>query len=333
MTAAVRPIGTAPPVAELIDRWEREGLVSAELARLLRADAAAYLLVTPSAGEVSGRRPTESLLTEALSYLGGGLVLAAGGLLTARLWRDLAFSGRLLLASAATALLLGAGLLVPARLGAAGGRVRRVLWVLSAAAFAGLLTLVAVDGLDIDGESAVVPMLAAGGTACYAAMLWWRERSSLQQLALLAASAVFAVFAGIQLFGDHEGLVPGLALIGLGVAWGVAGWRRLITPERTAVLAACAAALLGAAISAGGASRGWAWLLAVGVVLAVVTLAVETSNLPLLGVATVGAITILPGAVTHFFPSVVGAALVLLAAGVGLIASGLTIAGRRAKPG
>jgi hypothetical protein len=319
------------PVAGALDRWEREGLISAELADSLREDLAAHDASDVAAPTSRAPRPApESLLTEALSYLGGVLVLLAGGLLTTRLWDDLDLGGRALLAAATTALLLGAGLLVPRRLGPAGQRVRRALWLLSTAAFAGLLAVVTTDGLDREGAG--VGMLVGGGTAVYAAALWWRERSAIQQLALFAASVGFVAATGIELLGDHQGLVPGLAVLVLAALWGVAAHRGLVTPRRPGIAAGGATALFGGLVTTG-SERGAAFVLAVVVVVAVVALAVLLDELPLLGIGAVGAVFILPSAVGHFFPSVVGAAVVLLVAGVGLIASGLTIAGRRSRPG
>jgi hypothetical protein len=327
MTTPLLPAAPAPAgLAELLDRWEREGLLTSEQARLLREDVAAHPeVVEAPAGPRSG---SESLLTEALSYLGGVLVLTAGGLLTARLWEDLSYGSRLLLASATTALLLGTGLLVPGRLGAAGQRVRRVLWLLSTAAFAGLLALAGHDGLDLRGSALAV--VVTGGTAGYAAGLWWRERSTVQQLALLAACLGFVATAGIELLGDHQSVVPGLAVLVTAALWGLAAQRQLVMPRRTGVVAACAAALLGALVATSG-NDDWSQLLAVGVVVAVVVLAVRWSDLLVLAVGAVGALFVLPGAVGHFFPSVVGAAVVLLIAGVSLIAAGLAIASRRTK--
>jgi hypothetical protein len=311
----------------VLDRWEHEGLVSTEQAGILRRDLAAHA-ETDTALPGLPQGGSESLLTEALSYLGGVLVLVAGGLLTARLWSDLAFGGRALLAAAAAALLLGAGLLVPGRLGAAGQRVRRVLWLLATAAFAGLLGVVTVDGLDRQGAD--VGMLVAGGTAVLAAALWWRERGILQHLALFGSCAGFVVATGVQMLGDRQGVVPGMALLGLAALWGVAAHSGRLAPLRTGIATSGAAALFGGLVTTG-SEEGWAFVLAVLVVLAVVVVAVLLSELPLLGIGAVGALFVLPGAVGHFFPGVVAAAVVLLIAGVGLIVSGLTIAGRRAR--
>lgn len=310
-------------VAAALDRWEREGLVSAEQADQLRAELSTGRLPAPPSGPVR-----ESLLTEALSYLGGVLVLVAGGLLTARFWDDLSFGGRATLAAAATLLLLGAGVVVPGRLGAAGTRVRSVLWVLAVGACAALLAIVALDGWDLEGEP--VGMVVAGGAGALAATLWWQLRSSLQLLALAATGGVFAGTTAAQLSGDRDGAASGLAVLGLAALGGAAALRGWAEPVRTALAAAAAGGIVGALVTTSG-DDGWAHLLAVGVVTAVVVAAVRLDDLLLLGIGAVGALQVLPRAVAHFFPGLVAAAVVLLVAGAALIASGLAIARRRAR--
>jgi hypothetical protein len=49
------------------------------------------------------------LVTEALGYLGGVLILVAAGLITARFWEDMALGLRLGLVAAASVLLLAIG--------------------------------------------------------------------------------------------------------------------------------------------------------------------------------------------------------------------------------
>src|SRR5687767_12046330 len=86
-----------PEVCDALDRWEQEGLVDAELAARLRAELAGRDGGPPPPAPPPVERESverESLLTEALSYLGAVLVLVAGGLLTSRFWDDLSFSER-----------------------------------------------------------------------------------------------------------------------------------------------------------------------------------------------------------------------------------------------
>jgi hypothetical protein len=80
----------AAELQELLDRWVVAGLITTEQAERIRsqefgvpARPAASSLGAPAA--VRGT----SLMTEALGYLGGVLVVIAAGLLTARMWPDL----------------------------------------------------------------------------------------------------------------------------------------------------------------------------------------------------------------------------------------------------
>jgi hypothetical protein len=170
----------AAEIQELLDRWVVAGLITSEQAERIRsqefgvpARPADSSLGAPAAV------PGTSLMTEALGYLGALLVLVAAGLLTARIWPDLSLGAELLLAAAAAAALLAAGALVPDRLSATGSRLRAVLWLLSTAACAALLALVASQGLDWREWDVV--LFAGGGTAIYAFALWWPHRHLIQQ--------------------------------------------------------------------------------------------------------------------------------------------------------
>jgi Predicted membrane protein (DUF2157) len=328
VTRTAAPLGgDRSAVDAAVDRWQAQGLVSAELAERLRADLAAHQHPAPLP---SPSRQRESLLTEALSYLGGVLVLVAAGLLTARFWPDLPFSGRVVLAAAATLLLLSAGLAVPGRLGTAGARVRSVLWTLSVAACAALLAVVAVDGWDLEGTA--VGMVVTGGSGLLAAGLWWRMQAPLQLLAVGATAAGLAATTAVQLLGDDDGRSAGLAVLAVALLGGVAGLRGWLEPVGTAVVAAGAGAVVGALITTSG-DDGWAHALAVAVVVGVVVTAVLLDDLALLAVGAVGALQVLPRAVDHFFPGLVAAAVALMVAGAGLITSGVVITRRRARAG
>ncbi|MER7251407.1 DUF2157 domain-containing protein [Kribbella sp. NPDC000426] len=318
------------PVPELIDHWLGEGLITAEQAARMRAelDHAARLPAGPLPVEARrSRNPRQvaSLVTEALAYLGGVIILVAVGLLVARHWQALGDGGQLGLLGGATAALLVAGLVVPVSRGPASYRLRSVLWVLSSAAAAAFFALFADRVLHLDGEAAT--LVAASAVTALAAALWWRLRALPQQVVFFVASMV-AGAAAVAEFTDEPRL-PGLAVWGIGVAWFVLGLRGTLPPRRPVLALAACAALVGAVMTMP-ADAGL--VLALCTVVAIVVVAVLVRDLLLLAVGAVGALNILPAVVTHWFPGDLAAPLVLLVVGGLLVASAVYTATARRKP-
>ena len=78
-----------------------------------------------------------SLVTEALGYLGGIILLVGTILIGSQFWPALGAGGRLALVLLVAVGLLVAGALVPEGRGAVGNRLRAVLWALSVGALTG----------------------------------------------------------------------------------------------------------------------------------------------------------------------------------------------------
>jgi hypothetical protein len=234
---------------------------------------------------------------------------------------------RLGLTAAAAALLLAAGVAVPERLGAAGRRLRAVLWLLSAGAFAGFLALIGAEALDWqNGED--VTVFVGGGTAAYAGALYARHRSVLQQAALFVALVTTAAAGAAHLEGG-EVTAPGLTVWGLGLVWLALAWGGLLPPRRAAYVLGSIGALLGAQMTM---TTGWGHFVALGTVAALIGAAVLVGDLVVLGIGAVGALMILPGTMAYYFPGALAAPLALLAAGVLLVAAALRTARRRGQP-
>ena len=294
-------------LAAHVRRWVDSGLISPEQAEhILAAEAG-----PPERPATASRVP---LVAEALGYVGGVLVLVGAVTVADRYWSQIGVGGRLGIAFGAAALLLATGAAVPARRAEVGRRLRGVCWLLSAALFGTGLALLGDEVLQLRGES--VALVAAGGTACYSAVLWWRHRGVLQQAALLAALAVTAGSAAAHLPGDEDA-VTGLAVWGVGAAWAVLGWGRVIAARTVAYALGGAVVVIGAQFTV---EDGWGAALAVGSVVALVAAGAWLRELVLLGVGAVGTLLTVPAVVAQYFPDTLAVPLALVGCGVLLVA-------------
>jgi uncharacterized membrane protein len=135
-------------VPALVDHWVAEGIITQEQAERIRSEQARISSLGNVPSAIPARRDRGPLVTEALGYLGGVLILVAAGLLTAQFWQDMPLGVRLAVVAGAAAALLAAGAAaVPERLGPAGHRLRSVLWLLCVGAVGAFLVLLTGDGL------------------------------------------------------------------------------------------------------------------------------------------------------------------------------------------
>ncbi|MBB3043775.1 DUF2157 domain-containing protein [Nocardioides soli] len=301
----------------LVEGWLEAGLITADQADRMVAAV--------------GRVPTTGhrlapLAVEALAYVGGAVVLAGCGLLSASFWADLPDVARFAVVGVAALLLLLAGAAVPRRLAAAGRRVRSVLWLASTVAWAGAAAVLLDDVLASEGlDSATTAVLVAAATLTYAAGLWAALRYGLQQAATLAAAAALAAALAVRLDLPGE---PGLGVWIVGASWFGLGWLRVITPCETPIALGAAAAVVGAMTTAA-SDLGMALTLTT--VVAVIAAAVIRRDLVLLGLGTVAALLNAPAAIGRWFAGSAAAALVLVIVGCGLVAIAIWMA-RRAWP-
>ena len=321
----------------LVERWVAHKLISREQAERIYAEEhlvpeppsapAPEVTVTPVGPRPAPGPPARvSLVTEALGYLGGVLILVATVVITARYWDELSLGIRLGLAAAAAALLLAAGIAVPERLGEAGRRLRAVLWLASTGAFTGFLALIATEVFD--WNDADVALFTAGASAIYAGTLWAYRPSGLQQVAVFGAFVATAVSAAGHLEAADE-TAPGLAAWGLGLVWLALAWGGLLPPRQVAYVLGSVGALFGAQATM---STGWGHVVALGTVTGLVGVAVLIGNLVVLGIGAVGMLMIIPETMEYYFPGALAAPLALLAAGVLLVAAALLTARRRSEP-
>jgi len=307
----VAPVRTAGTLAAMTDRWVRAGIITQRQADQIQADA----------GPVRGT----SLVIEAMGYLGGVVILVALGLLTGWAWHVLSTGWRVATAAAVSGSMIAAGAAVPAAASATGRRLRAVLWLTATVALAGFLALLGAEGFAWT-DHLVVAVFAAAGAGVGAAALWFVHRHPVQHAAVLVSLLVAAGTAAALLRGPDA--LPGLAVWGVGAAWLALSWGGLFGPRRVGMILAAAATATAAAMMV---NSGWATVLALLTVAALVLLAVAVRDLILLAVGSLATLVVLPAAVTELVPGAVSAGLALLAVGLALI--GLAVLTARRRPG
>lgn len=313
-----------------LDGWVDAGLITTEQRRAIerheaQAGTRAHQLrvVPPTDAAVA-----PSLVTEALGYLGGVIMLVGAGLLVGMYWADLSVAVRLVLVGLAAVALVVAGSAVPDRFGAPAGRLRSVLWALGVAATGAFFTILSVDVLDRTDEDALIVL--APPTAVVAAVLWRLRRTWLQQLALLAPVLLWAVAAALQL--SDSDASPGLAMWVVGVAWAATAWAGLLEPREVGVATGALAAGFGAMTITGTTIADLGVLMGLATALGLVSLALRERNLAWLGVGAVLLLWTAPRAIVEWFPGRASAALTLLVTGGLLVGAAVWVARHKGAP-
>jgi hypothetical protein len=316
---------------ELLQRWTADGIITPDQAARMRTYVDAGEPAAP-AHPTPAHRP--QLVVEALGYLGGAIVVAGAALIAAQYWDDLDTAWRLAALGATTLVLLAAGAAVPDALGAAGDRMRSVLWLASTAAFSGFLAVLAEGALELGSQGNL--LLISSGCALYATALyalpiyttvaWAGHRAPLQQVAMMLAFALTA--SALINFAWVSDDLPGLGAWAVGLAWAFLGRGGVLVPGRLAVVLGSATAVFGAMLT-GGSDAGM--VLTLLTVVAVVGAAVAVRDLALLAVGSLGALASVPAAMTKWFPDSAAAAYALVLVGGVLVAVAVVIA-RRGMP-
>lgn len=320
-------LSTHTVVAALVDA----GLV--EPARRDEADVvvrSALGRAAPMGGPVTST-PMRRRMAEIAGYVGGAFVVGAAVLFFSQAWTDLglALQVGLLLGSAAVLALAGVGFVR-----AAGGRAalltgqeavrRRLTSVLLTAAAA--CTAFGV-GLLLDDRMTneeLVMMLAALTAAAIALGGYLVAPTTVGQLGT-AFATFLAVPSGLGALGSNEvSTLPfGLIVLGLGIAWLVAAERQLWHETLSARLIGSAFAVLGAQLPVFD-DPAWIGYFATAVVGAVAFwMYVGTRAWPFLAAGVVAVTLAVPEALDDWFGGSLGAAGLLLVAGVTLLVAAL----------
>jgi hypothetical protein len=321
------PIKTPYDTHRLLQKWPRQGLISADEAARIEAseaaDAARQAVKEPKPAGVPARRPAAAGLTEALGYVGSSLIVLAVIVLIGRNWHDFSFAIRVVIPAVACLLLLGAGLAVPAKSGGVARRVQAVLWTASAGLLMGTLSVVGADGFD--WEPSHVVQFAAGLTAIFTVTLWARSGVAILHVALFVALLATAGAAADQIAPLHEQAV-GMGIWAMAAGWVLLGRLGLVTPAELAYPVGCLAAIAGAQATS---TVRWGSIFAVLTTAAVIAFAVRQRSLVLLGVGTYGLLVTVPAATEKLWHGSAGVSFGLLIAGTVLVLCALWIMRRR----
>jgi hypothetical protein len=317
-------------MARLLDHWVEADIISGAQADRIRADTAELADPAPTPRGRPVGAPTErrvsagSLVAEAMGYLGGVIVAVGLGLVIGRYWPDLATAARVGLAAGVASLLLVAGTAATDRLGAAGGRLRSVLWVGASFGYFASLALLASERFGWTDERVLV--FAAGGAAVVSVGLWAVHRRVLQQASALGF-LLMAVAAATSMV-TNSSTMAGVAVWAVGVASVVAGAVDVVRPARGALVLGAIATIVG---SVWIEDEPWGTWIALATVAGLVGYAVLVRNLVLLAVASLGTLVVLPALVMRYFPGMLSAALTLMVVGLLLVVTAVLTARRRPR--
>lgn len=330
--------------AHLVDPVARQPSVDV-VARVLESPAGATGEPGGPAGVAATTPVRRSLpqLVEVVAYLGGALVLAAGGLFLIQQWDALGFGARVALLAVVSVVLGVAGVVssrVPA--GAASLRDesqdarRRLAGVLltgAALAVAILVGYVTDELMDTSYPEIYWPAVAGAGAGALVAAIGYRiAPTAVGVVAMLSGVMTMAgnLVSGIDV--GSEGDTVGVVFVGVGVVWLVLtelGVFREVTIARTLGVAVT---LFGAQSPAIDGTHAWLGY-ALTVLVAVVGIAIYLGKVawPYLAAAVVAVTLVVPEAVSDWTEGSLGAVGGVLVAGVTLLVA--SFAGYRLREG
>ena len=277
----------------------------------------------------SGARSLPQLV-EVVAYLGGALVLAAGGLFLAQQWDDLGFGARVALLAVVAGVLAGAGV-VAARTPAGGPSLRdesedsrrRLAGTLltgAALVLAFLVGLVVDHATDTTGTGVYWPVVLGAVVGVLVAALAYRIAATALGVVGMMIGLVTVVSNLVGAVDRNEGDVLGVVLLVLAAVWlGLTerGWFREVMVARSlGVLTA----LSGAQSPVIDGSHAWLGYLLTALV-AVVGIAVYLGRVawPYLAAAVVAVTLVVPEAVSDWTDDSLGAIGAVLVTGVTLL--------------
>lgn len=299
------------PVAAALHRAVDAGVLSdAQMEAVLANERVAK----PAAHGEDGTRRFPAVL-EALGYLGAIFVMVGAVTLVARFWGDLATWTRITILGGAAAALTGAGLSVRDESEPVLWRLRGVLLFLGSAALGGFTGLLAVDGFDWRDEP--VAVLLGTAVAVHGGLLWRRKDRPLQH-AVTLVGILTALIAALNWAGSREGVI-GIALWGLGGAWLVASYRRLLPPAMVGLAFGAALPLIGAGVT-GGQWQHFGVLFGLASAALLIAGGIRGDEFLVTGIGVVGAFGYLPATVNVFFGGTIGVPAAMLLCGVALLA-------------
>jgi hypothetical protein len=284
---------------------------------------------SPGAADASSRRSLPQLV-EVVAYLGGALVLSAGGLFLVQQWGDLGFGARTALLAVVTAVLTLAGVVssrVPAgqpSLREDNQAVRRRLAgaLLTGAALAGscLVGYVLDEWGDFAYPAVYWPAVAGAAVGVLVAGVGYRIAPTALGLLAMMAGVVTVAINVVETFDDNEGDAIGVLLFLIGAVWLGLTEMGLFREVTVARALGVATALVGAQVPVMDGTHSWLGYLLT-VLVAVVGIAVYLGRVdwPYLAGAVIAVTLVVPEAVSDWTGGSLGAVGGVLVAGVTLL--------------
>lgn len=343
-----------PPLADdVVDALIAAHLVD-PVARQESIDVVAGVLASPEIASGTPRAAQASVqvpvrrnlpqLVEVVAYLGGALVLAAGGLFLLQQWDDLGFGARVALLAVVTVVLAVSGS-VSAKVPAGGPSLddesqdsrRRLAGALltgSALAAAFLVGHVVDEVMDTTHQEIYWPAVVGAAAGVLAAALGYRiVRTAVGVVALMGGILTVAgnLLSGIDTAGT-EGDTAGAVFFLIGVVWLALTELRLFREVTIARTLGVGVALVGAQIPAIDGTHAWLGY-ALTVLVAVVGIAIYLKMVawPYLAGAVIAVTLVVPEAVSDWTDGSLGAVGGVLVAGVTLLVA--SFAGYRVRAG
>jgi len=295
---AVRPGNGLP---RHLEEWVRASLITEAQADAIRAFE-----------DHGAPRASVTLITEALGYLGAALAAAATAVLVGRSWNDASPGLRILLPGVGSLVMVAAGWSLRRTEDAAIARLASVIWLLAAGLSGWFGGQLASDGFDASDRGVV---LGVGiGVTVMAVPLYLVRRRTLQQLGVIAGLMILV--AG-TFYGSAMSV--GLAYVVIGIGWTALGWVGRAEPRGVSLTLGPVAGLTGALVASGDKANVGVWL-GIAVSVGLVAASVSLRHTPMLGLGVAGLFAFSVWAIAHYFGETIGTPLVLLVAGVVLLA-------------
>lgn len=298
-------------------------------------EAVAVLVPLLPPDPATGPTPVRRRLAEVTGYVGAAFVVGAAVLFLSTTWADLGVWTQVVLLLVSAAVLGGAGGAValtgtPRPAGAAvppgTPAVRRRLASVLLTGAAGCAAFAAGVALSETSASEEVVVLVAAATALVVAGVGYRLAPSLVGQLGIAAAAVTMLPSGLgALDSDSQSIVPlAIAVLGLGGLWLVAAERRWWHEPDAGRVVGCVLAVVGAQLPVLAGDEAWVgYVLTSAVALAAFGGYLASRAWPHLATGVVGLTLVVPEALHDAYGESLGAAGVLLAAGVTLLVAAL----------
>jgi hypothetical protein len=288
-------------------RWLAESLISGDEAESIRAFERRE---RPAAARIP-------LITEVIGYLGAALALAAGVVLLARAWEDISPEVGVAILATATVLAFIGGLLLRGSHEAAFERLSSLLWLLAVGGSGWTAGLFAADVLEVTER--VVPIWVGGAMTVSAALLYALRPRTLQVLAL-GVGLLTLVTAWWQ-----SPIPIALSWWVIGAACVVLGWNGALRPEQAFVRLGALIAVIGPSFMVADAPAA-TYGLGLATAGALLAVSVAVGEPVLLVPGGLALFAYLLSAIQRYLGDTLGMPIVLLLAGVALLAIALVTA-------